>query len=127
MSMATIEVRYADPPKAGKKLATVKTVEGQLFGVKPAQLGLLQPGQTYKVEYSEREWQGRTYQTITKIEPASQHNGHKPQAQSSPDGEREFVTRILATIIAAHAIDVRQDAITNTVRMLRTVYRETMA
>jgi hypothetical protein len=128
MNAAVIKIKYADPPKDGKKQATVKTEDNQIFGVWPKEFGLLRPGQTYKVEFSERPFNGKTYRTITKCEPAAAveepSSGLAQQSQhSSPNGESEFVARILAASIQACAVAHTEQALIAEAKMLRSVYR----
>jgi hypothetical protein len=57
MGTASIDVRYVNQPAEGKRMASVKTTTNELYFVDPSQLGLFQPGRSYSIEFSEREWQ----------------------------------------------------------------------
>lgn len=123
----TIEVKFVDPPAPGKKLATIKTAAGEVYGVWPEQFGLFRPGQKYRIAYRERVFNNQTYRTITKCDPANNVRAKfvAPPAGSSDEREREFVARALAASIQACAVEYSQDGLINTARMLRAVYRET--
>jgi hypothetical protein len=133
MNAAVIKIKYANPPKDGKKQPTVRTDDNQIFGVWPQQFGLLQPGRTYKVEFSEREYQGKTYRTITKCEPTKDVEetpsglAQQSQRSSQKDAETEFVARLLAASISACAVAHKEDALIAEARMLRSVYRQTFS
>lgn len=63
----TIEIAYVNPPKQGRKTGSVKTSEGQYYDVWPNMLSLFQPGGTYNVEFTERDFKGTTYRTVQKV------------------------------------------------------------
>lgn len=130
MNTATIEVQYAKPPTAGKKQGTVKATTGEIFGIWPDKLGLMRPGNSYEIEFSDREFNGRTYRTIVKCKPhkGGQENGHSTQS-SAPSGnardrEFEFVARALPALIQICAVEATPEGMVRTTRMLRQVYRE---
>lgn len=70
MPTATISVQYVNPPKPGKKQGSVKTVDGQFYGVDPTQLGQFSPGGTYTVEYDTHTYQGKEYKTFRRMDGA---------------------------------------------------------
>jgi hypothetical protein len=72
----TITVKYSDPPAQGKKQATVKDTEGNIYGYFPDSMQAPQVGQTYEVDFTSREYNGRTYHTLKDLRPA----GGQPQA-----------------------------------------------
>lgn len=119
---AVIEVKFANPPKDGKKQATIKSASGDVFGVWPKDIGRFQPGRRYRVEYTERPYQGRTYRTIVKCEPEAASE-HQPGGKAAA-GEIEFVTRVLAASIQACAVGHTQADLAQEARMLRAVYRD---
>jgi hypothetical protein len=130
MNAAVIKIKYADPPKDGRKQATVKTEDNQIFGVWPKEFGLFQPGRIYRVEFSEREWKGKTFKTITKCEPVldveETPSGLAQQSQrsSQKDAETEFVARLMAASISACAVGHKPENLIAEALMLRSVYRE---
>jgi hypothetical protein len=130
MNAAVIKIKYANPPKDGKKQASVRTEDNQIFGVWPDKFGLLQPGRTYQVEYKERVFEGKTYRTIVKCEPVKDVEeppsglAQSSQRSSQKDGEVEFVARLLAASISACAVAHKEESLIAEARMLRSVYRE---
>lgn len=70
MPSATISVQYVNPPKPGKKQGSIKTVDGQFFGVDPTQLGQFREGGTYTVEYDTHVYQGKEYKTFRRMDGA---------------------------------------------------------
>lgn len=130
---ATIEVTAATPPPEGKKLGKVETTDGVVYHVWPDKLGLLRPGSTYEVQFSEDEFNGRTYRKIAKVKPTQkrqQQNGTPAQPQqpksNASELEHDFVARTLAACIQAGTVAVHPTEMAKAVRMLRAVYRETM-
>lgn len=88
MPTATINVQYVNQPKPGKKQGSVKTVDGQFYGVDPTQLGQFAPGGTYNIEYDTHTFQGKEYKTFRRmdgvlpLQPPVQHSGRPAQTQS---------------------------------------------
>jgi len=93
-----IQVAETHPPKAGKKLGTVKTATGESFGIWPDKLASLQVGGRYQIEFDENEFNGRTYRKITKVHPAE---AAEPSAAPTCDSEQQFVSALLNGAIAA--------------------------
>lgn len=131
MNAAVIKIKYADPPKAGKKQATIKTEDNQIFGVWPKEFGLFQPGRTYKVEFSERSFNGKTYRTISKCEPLADVEerpsieAQTKQHSSQSISEAEFITRLLAAGIKCGGTVHSEPAMIAEIKLLRSVYRQT--
>lgn len=121
---ATIDIKYANPPKAGKKQATIKTTGGDLYGVWPKDIGRFQPGRRYKIEFTERPFNGRTYRTIVKCGPEEGSDVRSTSTPSNTGGEIEFVTRVLAASIQACAVGHTHADLTQEARLLRAVYRD---
>lgn len=67
MPEAVVVAQYVNQPQAGKKHGSIKTPEGQYYGVPPAMLGLFKPDGTYKIFYESREFQGKTYHTVKTV------------------------------------------------------------
>lgn len=127
MNAAVIKVAFANPPKAGKKLASIKTDEGAIYGVWPDKFGLFQPGRAYRVEFSTRKYEGKDYHTITKCEPVDeQSNAPAGRTEAARSDEFEFVTRLLSASIRACTVANTEQALTEATRMLRSVYRKAM-
>jgi hypothetical protein len=132
MNAAVIKVRFANPPREGKKKASIKTDDDQIFGVWPRQLGLFQPGRSYKIEFEESTWKGQTYRTITKCEPAADVEERTNEAGTSSQRgsqtnsvEAQFVARVLSASIMLGAVKLERDSLTSATKLIRTVYRDT--
>jgi predicted peptidase len=74
-SKATIEVAYINPPGAGKKQATIKSKDGQLFGIYPEKMGEYRAGNSYEIEFKTRDWNNKKYYTIVNANQVSSSNG----------------------------------------------------
>ena len=79
MSKIQIKVEYVNKAKEGKKMATIKTEDGRYFEVYPEKLDAFKSGGEYAIEYKSRDFNGKTYHTVTDVatvtEPASNGNG----------------------------------------------------
>src|SRR5690348_11708916 len=81
---ADILVRFTNPAEGGKK-PSIKTSDGTYYGVTPKDFGRFQQGGRYRIEYTERVWQGRTYRDIRSLErinSAPPASGDAPRAPS---------------------------------------------
>jgi hypothetical protein len=129
---AIVEVRYADPPREGKKRATIKTPAGEVYFLKPEHLGLFRKGRRYRIDYTESDWQGRPIRNIVKFEAEAPAPTSIPQ--DSPKGagdaspaEADFVSRCLAASIASCSVGRSKEERLAAVKMLREVWREGFA
>jgi hypothetical protein len=50
---ATVQVKFVNQPREGKKMGTIKCEDGTIIGVWPNKLNLFQQGQTYTIEYEQ--------------------------------------------------------------------------
>ena len=125
MNAAVIKVAFANPPKEGKKLASIKADDGQLYGVWPDKFGLFRPGRSYRVEFSTRKWQGQDYHTITKCQPIDDE-AKAPQGNAAPavDGELSFVTAAFCAKINSGLVGNDLGHMVEYVRLLRQVYQQ---
>jgi hypothetical protein len=129
MSTAAISVAFVNQPKEGKTKGSIKTNEGEYYEVFPNQLGLFRPGASYEIDYSERNWNGKTYRTINKCRPQEKPAVvRSTDTAAAPDAnqEFEFVSRVLSASIQACAVTYTQEGLTDAVRMLRQAYRNGM-
>lgn len=116
VATAEIEVRFVNPPKAGKKQATIKAADGAVYGVWPDKVGLFQPGRRYQIEYNERPYQGRTYRTITKCRA----HGHATAAQApSAGGGDSLVATVLGAAIQSKAVEFSEEGIARAIGTIR--------
>ena len=109
-----IQVAETHPPKAGKKLGTVKTATGDSFGIWPDKLSGLQVGRRYEIEFDENEFNGRTYRKITKAQPVG-----------TPSNEWQFVCSLLNAAIAAGKLQIQTDALVAAINTTRTAWANT--
>ncbi len=127
MSTASICVAFVNKPQEEGKKGSIRTDDGTYYSVVPNQLGLFRPGATYEVEFSERQWQGKTYRTVNKCRPQAQPAVVRSSGQpviAGNDHEFEFVSRVLSASIQACAVSYTREGLTETARMLRNVYRD---
>ena len=140
---AEILVRFTNPAEGSKK-PSIKASDGTYYGVTSKDFGRFQPGGRYRIEYTERVWQGRTYRDIRSLEPIrsdpqasgdSRPHAPSPAQRSVSAGEgvmgvdpaeAEFVSRCLAASIASCSVGRTREELVERVRMLRAVYREGM-
>jgi len=118
-----IQIAETHPPKAGKKLGTVKTATGESFGIWPDKLSGVQVGGRYQIEFDESEFNGRTYRKITKVQAADA----TPAASTarSADGEQQFVSALLNGAIAAGKLQIQTDALVSAIRTARAAWAQT--
>lgn len=88
MSKTTIQVAYLDEPREGKKTYSVKSSDGQRFGIFPEKVKEfgVEAGKAFEIEYSSREYQGKTYHTITKATAVNGSNGGNGSAPVAVNG-----------------------------------------
>lgn len=67
----TITIAYINPPGAGKKQATIKASDNRVFGIYPEKMTDYAVGKTYDIEFTSREWQGKTFYTIASAKLAA--------------------------------------------------------
>src|SRR6476620_6069237 len=117
-----IQVAETHPPKAGKKLGTVKTVTGESFGIWPDKLAGVQVGGRYQIEFDENEFNGRTYRKITKVHPAE---AAEPSAAPTCNSEQQFVCSLLRAAIAAGNLQIQTDALVAAIKTARAAWAQT--
>jgi hypothetical protein len=131
MPTGTITVKYVNQPKPGKKKGTVKTADGQMFGVWADKLAQFSPNMIYEVEYSEEMWQGQTYRTITKATSKSAaqaptNGARNTYRETSPgDAERMFVCSLLNAAIAAGKLQLGSEALVSAIKTTRSAWATT--
>jgi hypothetical protein len=125
---AEIIVKAVYPPKPGKQVGTLKTAEGELYGVWPDKLGLFQPGQRYTVQYVDRPYKGKNYRSITKrlAAPAVQATPENttPSSPRQFMGEEQFVAHLLAASLQSQMIELNDRDLTRATSLFQTVYRQ---
>lgn len=127
--MTIIDVAEIHSPAPGKKVAYIHTSTGDKYEIWPDKLGRIVIGERYQIETKERDYNGRTIVSITKIEPApaaSPPPGTSPAAPpagTNPLGEAEYVGHVLAALITAGQID--KEKLSTATHWLRQVWRQT--
>lgn len=76
---ATIQVKYNNDPKPGKKMANVKDASGVTYFYYPDKMGF-QPGETVTIDYEVQDWGGKPMNVIKAIVP----NGYQGPQQAAP-------------------------------------------
>jgi hypothetical protein len=143
-----IEVAETRAAPAGKKIATIIAAGGTKFDCWPEMLASVEVGRRYEVEVESREWNGKTFQKITKATPVNgaaqapaptsttkpmpytNGNGHAGNGNSyrrtdPVDSERMFVCAALTAFIKAGKVEPELGKVTNAVNVLRTAYQRT--
>lgn len=140
---ATVQVRYVNRPKPGKKMGSIKTADDVYFSVHPSKLGYFQPGGTYDIEYSSREYNGTVFYTVENIAnsdgavpapaPRAQQRSASPATQAAPaqfmknpkEQEQIFCVAIMKSMIEAGQIQPTMQDHIDTINSLREVFRQT--
>ena len=115
-----IEVAETHPPKTGKKLGTVKTADGQSFGIWPDKLSGLRTGSRYEIEFEESEFNGRMYRKITKVLPVVGNASVR-----SSDAEQQFVCSVLNAAIAAGKLQLSTESLIAAIKTTRAAWAST--
>jgi hypothetical protein len=139
-----IEISELHPAAPGRKTGTIVAVGGTRFSVWPEQLAQVQVGRRYDVEISERTWQGRTLQSVTKITPygngdstiaakaatrtaaVAPGNGFGTASTSGLDRQM-FVHGLLVALIRAGQVGNDKVHLYRTTTMLMQLYEHTLA
>lgn len=119
MPTATIVPAYVNPVKPGKKLGSVKDrATGAYYGVPPQMLGQFSVGGTYNIEFTEREFNGATYRTVTKVQqqaaaPASSGGagGNTYRETSNIDAKRMWMTACVRAGIQSGQVQMSAEAL----------------
>lgn len=84
----TITIQHIFPAKGPGRSATIKDVDGMMFGYFPDKLqGIFDVGNTYDIEFTEVVKNGTTYRDITTGKMKAQQQA-APQAQRQADAPR---------------------------------------
>ncbi len=114
-----IEIATIRPPKEGKKIGTVVDATGRSFEAWPDMAAKLEVGARYDVEIKEREWNSRTFRTITKATPVGTANNVNAPPQNS---EEAFVARTLAAFITAGKVNLDARELGEATRLLQRLH-----
>lgn len=124
MQTATVTVAFVNPPAQGRKQGNIKTDDGNYYGVQPSMLGLFSKGGKYEINFDSREYNGKTYHTVTSVKALG---GGSETAQGGGKGtdpatsENIFVCGIMNALASSGSLgDVTPENIallTNNLRM----------
>lgn len=126
MNAATIDVRFVDRPKEGKKQGTIKAADGSLYGVWLDKIGLFQPGKRYEIEFTERDYQGKVYRTITKCRLSETPKPAAGPANTTASDEH-LVGAVLAAGVQAGLIEFTEQSLTHAIGTIRNAYRRSLS
>jgi hypothetical protein len=132
----TIQVKYVNPPKDGKKRGSIKTTADEFFGVWADKIHLFEAGKTYEIEVTETSSNGVTYRnvkTVKMVETPPAQVASAVAASSSGtyretcarDAERMFVCSLMNAFIQAGKADLNGPSLVNHTLMLRKVWQHT--
>lgn len=125
--MTIIDVAEIHSPAPGKKVAYIHTSTGDKYEIWPDKLGRIVIGERYAIETKERDYNGRTIVSITKIEPApaatGPASGTSSPAASPAVGEAEYVGHVLAALITTGQVD--KEKLSTATAWLRQIWRHT--
>lgn len=82
-----ITVSFVNPPREGKKQWTIKTKDNRIFGVNAGEQEQFTAGQTYEIETTSREFNGKTYHTITSAKTVSSQTTGNGAATTNGNGD----------------------------------------
>ncbi len=86
MPLATVTVKFINQPKEGKKEGSIRVQDDSFYGVPPALLAQFQQGGTYEVDYTTREWQGKTFKSVKSVKAVG-------AAPAAPGGGKGFAPK----------------------------------
>jgi hypothetical protein len=124
--MTLIDIAEIHPPRAGGKVSKIVAESGEKYEIWPDKLDGVTVGRSYMVEIREREYQGRTISSITKIAPTPQVPAARAPTTAAPaspsTGEAQYVGLVLAALIAKG--EVEKTSIAAATQWLRRMWRE---
>lgn len=130
-----IQCSFVNPPKPGKTNGSIRVKTGEFYGVKPDMLNQFQPEQTYDIEFTSRQFNGQTYNTITSAKhlveaaPAAANGAGSSYGKygkaDDATAERIFVCGGLNAAISGGHVDLNTEHLTNLVNIFRLVWDDT--
>lgn len=142
----TITIQRIFPAKGPGRSATIKDVDGMMFGYFPDKLqGIFDVGNTYTIEFTEKVKEGTTYRDIVsgkmvqvqqQAQPAQRQATQAASAQPKGDGqyyrptaprdsERMFVCSTLNAFIQTGRVECHRDHLIAAIGELREAYATT--
>lgn len=135
MASTVVNVKYVNPAQPGKKNATIKTDDDQLYLVPPEMIDQFSAGAAYKIDYRTSTFRGVTYKYVEKIEKAvsspsgvARHQAGKYGTVDMETAERIFVCGAMNALVGNQNLDPRgltADDLVAEVKKLRAVWGAT--
>jgi hypothetical protein len=131
MPSTTAVVKYVNPARDGYK-PSIKTEDGQTYGCKEEKLSLFEKGRTYKIEYSERSFNGKVYRNVESAAPVemgsmSQAGAASPSTSMLPPGngkdEQIFVCALLKEGIRCGQVKIEKISLWEATNLFRGLWR----
>ncbi len=132
MPNTIVTVKYCNPATDSYK-ANIRDTEGRIFGCKD-KLDLFEVGKTYRIEYSEKSYNGKTYCNVQSATPilaadavpattakanGSGNGGNAYRETCAKDAERMFVCATLVAMIRAGEVKNDKRQLWEAVNMLK--------
>ena len=133
MPSMIVTIKYVNPARDGYK-PSIKGEDGSTFGCKEEKLALFEKGRTYKIEYSERSFNGKTYRNVESAAPvetgmAPSQTGAAPPSvlghQGNGKDEQIFCCALLKELIRSGEIKNDKRQLWDATNMLRGLWRAT--
>jgi hypothetical protein len=135
MPSTVAQIKYVNPARDGYK-PSIKTEDGQTYGCKEEKLSLFEKGRTYKIEYSERSFNGKTYRNVESAAPVEtgipsqnppQTGAASPGALATPpqsgNSEQIFVCALLKEGIRSGHIKIEKASLWEATNLFRGLWR----
>ena len=132
MPSAVVKVTYVNQAQAGKVNGSIKVEDGTYYGVKPAMLGLFQPGNTYEIQYESSDFKGKTYHKVISVKPVASapqiSSGGPSKGYQTDDktAERIFVCGAINAAISSNQLAVQTTEVVQAVNSLRAAWELTL-
>ena len=133
MPSAVVKILFVNQPQSGKVNGSIKVEDGTYYGVKPAMLGLFQPGNTYEIQYESSDFKGKTYHKVISVKPAAaaaapQASGGSTKGYQTDDktAERIFVCGAINAAISSGQLVIQTTEIVQAVNSLRAAWELTL-
>lgn len=131
MPSTIVTIKYVNPARDGYK-PSIKGEDGSTFGCKEEKLSLFEKGRTYKIEYSERSFNGKTYRNVESAAPVeaantSQTGAASPSTSMPPPGngkeEQIFVCALLKEGIRSGQVKIEKASLWAATNLFKGLWR----
>lgn len=124
MHTETVKVAFVNQPAAGRKTGSIKSEAGNYYNVEPHALALFEKGGTYEIQYTTRDWQGKTYRDFKAMAGASPGNA-KAVASASCKSEEMAVMGIIGRALQGSGTVPDEETLTIMMQAVRHAWRTT--